>query len=471
MEPPDSIPVASPDMFDSDDDYAKNKSPIKASPKKLTQQLSKDEMIIKSDIYLMKKMNESLGGIPPPPKYTICQRNCADLLSKIKENSKFFYTIDPSSLLKNSSSQNCFKKTMINSQINQDDNLGTFQTVINETQLKNLSWPLAYKEKAFGIHYNRNKYVEYIENQSVRLSDRYIGNDTQSSFVTSLTSNSNVQKKTSVSKRGVGQSPGKRLSHLAKRRRVFSIANLQKMNDKPHCLISVKKTVMKKATSPRKINKSSPKILAAKLSTRRWSVQSQNSGSWKLKTPPCCLAHSSPIHHTRSSNKKITNNDLNNQTQRIKRSLFLTPVKIDLTIDDLNNKNNCNENNNSKLIKKLSFDCTEDSNGIPSSVSSNQSMRDAKNKSNSSTKIGAKKMDDIDRKKLVWAVSQALKSKGIDSKHVKFQYYGRQLVKKVKEIMPYLENHDIPRKPGSTTERMLAHAKKYAFLLVDDREK
>lgn len=161
------------------------------------------------------------------------------------------------------------------------------------------------------------------------------------------------------------------------------------MNDKPHCLISVKKSVMKKSTSPRKINRTSPKILPAKLSTRRWSVQSQNSASWKLRTPPCCLAHSSPIHHTKSSNKKITNNDFNNQTYRIKRSLFSTPVKVDVTssqgkksIDDLNNKN-CNEYDNLKSS---------------SSVSSNQSTKDANNKINSSTKIGAKKMDDIDRK-------------------------------------------------------------------------
>lgn len=151
MEPPSSIPVSSPDMFDSDDDYAKNKSPpIEASPKKSTKKLSKDEMIIKSDIYLMKKLNESLSGIPPPPKYTICQRNCADLLQKIKENSQFFYTYNSPSSLTNISSQNCVE-TVLNSRINQGDNLGTFQTVIDETQLKNLTWPLAYEEKAFGI--------------------------------------------------------------------------------------------------------------------------------------------------------------------------------------------------------------------------------------------------------------------------------------------------------------------------------
>lgn len=51
--------------------------------------------------------------------------------------------------------------------------------------------------------------------------------------------------------------------------------------------------------------------------------------------------------------------------------------------------------------------------------------------------------------------------------HPKFKQYATQIAKKVKNSMPELENLNIPRKPGSTTDRMLKYAKRQVILTVE----
>lgn len=101
--------VSSPEMFDSDDDEDPDvekrenlngkrstfnrilSQPLKnlSSPRKPSQ----EEMIIESDSYLMKKMSKYLSGVPPPPKHTICQKDCNDFLSLLRKN-QFYFWID-----------------------------------------------------------------------------------------------------------------------------------------------------------------------------------------------------------------------------------------------------------------------------------------------------------------------------------------------------------------------------------------
>jgi len=51
--------------------------------------------------------------------------------------------------------------------------------------------------------------------------------------------------------------------------------------------------------------------------------------------------------------------------------------------------------------------------------------------------------------------------------HPKFKQYAAILARTIKKFMPDLENKNIPRKPGSTTDRMLKLAKHHVLLLVD----
>lgn len=69
--------------------------------------------------------------------------------------------------------------------------------------------------------------------------------------------------------------------------------------------------------------------------------------------------------------------------------------------------------------------------------------------------------------KLLWAVAEALRGKGIGINHPQFKQYGSRLALTVKKLMPDLENRNIPRKPGSTSDRMLKFAKQCVLAIVD----
>ena len=96
----------------------------------------------------------------------------------------------------------------------------------------------------FNYSYNRNKSIEEFENLRIKLCDRYIGAETQSTcnvwFAKQVPGS--ARKRSLLAKRNNGQSPGKRLSYLARRRRTFSSANLQGLGlvEKKQLMLNVK---------------------------------------------------------------------------------------------------------------------------------------------------------------------------------------------------------------------------------------
>lgn len=102
--------VSSPEMFESDeeeDDRRVKKDFSQLLPKQngklswedssLLNKCSRptdEELIAKSDCYLLARINKFLAGVPPPPKHTICQSDCSDLLNSIKANREYFL-LDP----------------------------------------------------------------------------------------------------------------------------------------------------------------------------------------------------------------------------------------------------------------------------------------------------------------------------------------------------------------------------------------
>lgn len=71
--------------------------------------------------------------------------------------------------------------------------------------------------------------------------------------------------------------------------------------------------------------------------------------------------------------------------------------------------------------------------------------------------------------KLLWAVAETLRSKGIGMSHPQFKHYASKLARTVKKFMPDLENKNIPRKPGSTSDRMLKLAKHHILFLLNTK--
>lgn len=100
--------VSSPEMFESDDDdqektardafgevaQSRREENSETQPEPEKSELSDRERIVKSDCYMLARMHKFLTGVPPPPKHTICQSDCADFLSYIRENREYFL-VDP----------------------------------------------------------------------------------------------------------------------------------------------------------------------------------------------------------------------------------------------------------------------------------------------------------------------------------------------------------------------------------------
>ncbi|XP_011310918.1 uncharacterized protein mi isoform X2 [Fopius arisanus] len=338
----------------------------------------------------------------------------------------------------------------------EEDHLAIFKT-IEESHARALPWPVIYQHKSQGIHYNRNRFIEDFENLAMRLCQRYVGNETQSTCTSWFTKQapSSVKKRTLLGRRNIGQSPGKRLSHLARRRRTFSSANLQGMAEKRQLMLNLKKPGLKKGKSPR--GKSprgkSPRGSAKKKLARKLMMEGPSPRKVKLETSKRALFQSPP--NDRAGPSFVSNNQSSNP-QRIKRALFPTPKKKDELAtggDDRKGEESKKrksdedlEGPKNKWARNLSFDCSHVENSRDSQIS---------------------EMSDINRRKLLFAVSDALRSKGVTVGHPKFKQYAGQLAKIVKKYMPDLENRNIPKKTGSTTDRMLKLAKTYVPLVIE----
>lgn len=86
--------------------------------------------------------------------------------------------------------------------------------------------------------------MEEYENLTVKLCERYVGAETQSTcnIWFSKQPPGSAKKRSLLAKRENGQSPSKRLTHLARRRKTFSSANLQGLglSDKRQLVVQIK---------------------------------------------------------------------------------------------------------------------------------------------------------------------------------------------------------------------------------------
>ncbi|XP_043285170.1 uncharacterized protein mi [Venturia canescens] len=634
--------VSSPEMFESEDEE-NDKTVKKDFSELLSRQSDKlswqdslledkcvgptdEELIAKSDCYLLARINKFLAGVPPPPKHTICQSDCGDLLASIKANRQYFLidpfltrkekdakgesitTIDQETkaleitvtlevtnniekkadqedkIVQNHSSECSFNnhrgksslrnltnafnacerndetttsfkdepmrrnfsetwsacRTSFESTSNENiignmrendetenenntrfdestlSNLRTKEMITNREKTKHVTfqmpekeivpffktvsvedvidmpWDLAYKQKTHGIHYNRSRVVEEYEGLTLKLCQRYIGAETQSSCNIWFTKQApgSVKKRNLLSRRNNGQSPGKRLSHLARRRRTFSSANLQGlgMADKKQLVLNMKKPTIRKGKSPRG---KSPRGKSPRGSGKKRTGLSRISPSprkTKLETSKRALFQSPPGDRAGPSNRTSSLVNASSQ-QRIKRALFpISKSKIDISAPPtlhasdikraLNFEDSKKRKNEEELegprfkwAKSLSFDCTHitESNSSDSWMSERHSTGNFHMKSESSFQQVKSELSEAHRKKLLWAIAEALRGKGITMGHPRFKQCASQLARIVKKYMPDLENPNLPRKPGSTSDRMLRLAKRHVLLIVESK--
>ncbi|XP_058067328.1 uncharacterized protein LOC131216769 [Anopheles bellator] len=156
---------------------------------------------------LLKRLQGSLSGVPPPPSLTFSHIEVDHMLTLFHENSTQYFTTAANENLLDSREHQCLSKP-------------THTT----DQLPSIGWPELLQYRAHGVHYNKSTVTEKLELLGLKYVERYIGAETSSSF--NVTNSPTSAKKRNQRMKMLNQSPGNRLSHLAKRRAIFSSANL-----------------------------------------------------------------------------------------------------------------------------------------------------------------------------------------------------------------------------------------------------
>ncbi|XP_014207780.1 uncharacterized protein LOC106638909 [Copidosoma floridanum] len=376
------------------------------------------------------------------------------------------------------------------------DNMPTLYATCSVDEAKSMTWPVVYTHRCQGIYYNRNRSLEDFENLRMKLCERYIGAETQSTcnvwFAKQMPGS--ARQRSLLAKRNNGQSPGKRLSYLAKRRRTFSSANLQVLNfPEKKLMLNVKKGPMRKGKSPRgksPRNGKSPRKKTPRSSAKKWMRRLQLEGpsprKAKIETSKRALFQSPPVDKAGPSREVVataTTTQFNgaNNPRKIKRALFQrTPKKNEagnndvesLSFPELKKRKSEEELERTryKWAKSLSFDTPRNSENSASNVNPLRHSTSSVTSKYGSSNSGKCELSEAHRKKLLWAVAEALRSKGIGMSHPRFKQHASALARTVRKYMPDLENKNIPRKPGSTSDRMIKLAKRHVLLIIEAKK-
>lgn len=144
----------SPDLFDSNGEVLSDEPHEEADIISKAVKLSED-----CDTSILKKLKNSLTGICPPPSVTKFQMSMSEILAtykkKMNENPAAKSTLKTSSFF-------------IPSHLTEE--------------IRNMEWPSLLSAKCLDVSYNKSTVSEDIEMLSLRYVDRYIGEETTSSF-------------------------------------------------------------------------------------------------------------------------------------------------------------------------------------------------------------------------------------------------------------------------------------------------
>lgn len=222
----------SPDLFEDDeescsdtvtnkDDIDISESTIEDSCNEISRNSDMENIVQRRDIEHLKRIRNSLLGLPPPPSVTITQIDMFNHVASSKEKIIDFFKTD---FLQENTDAKMNAVGEEGSEVN-----GKYGSFLKPThtceEVRNMNWPNTLKCNQLGLSYNLSKASERIELLNLSVIERYIGAETSSSYNAHTTVSS--AKKRNLRLKMLSQSPGSRLSHLAKRRAIFSSANLQ----------------------------------------------------------------------------------------------------------------------------------------------------------------------------------------------------------------------------------------------------
>ncbi|EDW01078.1 uncharacterized protein LOC6560512 [Drosophila grimshawi] len=480
---------------------------------------------------LYRRIRRSLQGVRPPPTVTMPDIDVISTVVSMKATVLNFLVAPtlPSSI--------------------EDSGICATASLLKPThslaETQSMSWREVLGVRQHGLSYNLNKAAEQNEYLSLSVVERYVGAETATSYVRSPSS----AKKRNMRLKMLTKSPGNRLSHLAKRRAIFSSANLAtnsiKLNSSigPQIMLDKKKERKRKATPKRKTPGSKKKARKTPSSSARKRLyrtdlvkpgpSRETSKRALFQSPAKSLQQQQ--QQTLIPPKPLFKPEIANRVERSKRALFspdngsqqqsvacaAAAVAAAASVSNkletlLKRKRNAYEDDDvaelasqsNKLfrgsigltpralkIKSQSFCIGAGSSTTAMQQTPNASLQQTttssirlghglsgstSNLASCSTPTGIKlqrahsemsatpqsAMTDNQRKKLLWAVSQALQDRKISAKHENFRQNAADLARIVKRI--FQEFHQ-----GHTTsnsETLLRLAKKYAFSVIAGKQ-
>lgn len=527
--------VRSPDMF-SDDDYEEPSTAIEPEP--FWSFLKDHEGYDKQKV---KKTEEILQGVLPPPSVTILKTDVTEMLKKYYCYLPLFNNEDKPNILEENSMTPTRTvsfieipeqvKTLDNLQDTCEDfftkcksdadkksnflkeNLTTLDTSATdksivlkmgtETEAVETSWPELLKCRYYDVYYNVTKYSERFELLALKYGARYVGAETDTSvniYSGGFQSPSSANKRKAMRlKMAQAKSPGRRLSHLARRRQAFCSAAT--INEKAQASTAKMVLIDKNFFPHRKLVNSSerrsprtrrtPGKKTPGKKTPAKTPKTRSGGSSKKKAMRRLLMDSDMITRSQPSRETLKRalfispetrklvpqapcSSVPAQAMKSKRALFGSPMRqaetksLDGTESDqfLKRKRDAlddqPENSRSKIAKSLSFG--GDNIGTGNTISLNRRASEILTSRNNVD------LNETHKKKLLWAVSEALRVHGWRMSSPGFREKASALARLTRRLLalpPHAAKLAAPKL--STSETMLKLARQYVFAIIQGR--
>ncbi|RVE47748.1 hypothetical protein evm_007637 [Chilo suppressalis] len=378
----------------------------------------------------------------------------------------------------------------------------------SEMEAKETAWPEVLKCRHYDVYYNVTKYSEKFECLALRYGERYVGAETDTSV--SIHSGG-MQSPSSASKRKAlrlaqAKSPGRRLSHLARRRQTFCSAAT--ISEKAHATASKMVLIDKNFFPHRKLINTSERRSPRKLGFRRTpgkktplrktpgkktpakTPKQQSGGSSRKKAMRRLLmdtenmTRSQPTRETlkralfvspegRKTVPPGPSTSVPLQAMKSKRALFGSPIKAETKSCDgmqsdqlMKRKRDALDdeplNSRSKIAKSLSFGCE--------TVGSSQSFSFSRRASEVVMSKSMAELNDHHKQKLLWAVTAALRVHGLSMSSPGFREKASSLARLTRKLLtlpPHAARLAAPNQ--STSDTMLKIARIYVYAIIQGR--
>ncbi|XP_050509675.1 uncharacterized protein LOC126886715 [Diabrotica virgifera virgifera] len=478
----------SPDLFSEDIVEEKSQEPSQpvVSP-------PREKNVVKKDYMLLRRTQNNLKGVLPPRSVTVTQFSVADMLEKLKTNKKYFWNNSTAVASKPASQSHSLLITC------------------SEEEAKTKEFKDVLMDRCLGLHHNRSRFSEKFEDLCGRYGSRYVGAETQSSCTVFETHVTSPMKRRNIKPQWNTKSPGKRLSHLARRKITFSSANLQSGNSflagsrarqilvdaKKMDLLSRRKSPRKSPRkTPRKTPGKSPRIKTRtpsssakkKLAMRFRKVTGEIEKSSTKTSSDGSLCAKRTLFHSPDEDKKLltrllpstSGSSLANEIKRstTKRALFMSPSKssplknmgfkrspikrLDFGHEKKRKRDDSIDGEPSKFARRDS----SYSENMPLSTLADVRTLSTRTKSdlNVSQNRQIRELTTNHKKKLQLAIYEALRSQNVLPTHPQFKVFAANLGRLTKQLFLMTTTDCI-----GVTEKMLRIARHHVIAVVKGR--